>query len=123
MSALMFSSVAAAQPPSGLSSELLSVGLSLALVVLAIIFLALLVKRFNPNLGNSQDFKVIRSLPLGSKERLLVIEIDDKQHLLGVTPHSINYLYQLESPLEATPTAPFAKELSRLMSGANNNKK
>ncbi|WP_125783318.1 flagellar biosynthetic protein FliO [Pseudoalteromonas rubra] len=123
MSALMFSSVAAAQPPSGLSSELLSVGLSLALVVLAIIFLALLVKRFNPNLGNSQDFKVIRSLPLGSKERLLVIEIDDKQHLLGVTPHSINYLYQLESPLEVTPTAPFAKELSRLMSGANNNKK
>ena len=55
-------------------------------------------KKLNPNLANSDEFKVVRSLPLGSRERLMVIEIDNAQHLIGVTPHSINYLHKLETP-------------------------
>ncbi|BBN81116.1 hypothetical protein PA25_11010 [Pseudoalteromonas sp. A25] len=111
--------VLAKQQAVGLSSELLSVGLSLMLVVLLVIGLAILVKKFNPNIGNNEDFKVIRSLPLGTKERLMVIEIDNKQHLLGVTPHSINYLYQLELPLEQAQMPAFAKELSRYLGKQN----
>jgi flagellar protein FliO/FliZ len=113
----------AKQPMAGLSTELISVGLSLMLVVLVIIGLAFVVKKLNPNVGNSRDFKVIRSLPLGTKERLMVIEIDNKQHLLGVTPHSINYLHQLEQPLEEAQVPAFAKELSRFLGNQNNKKK
>nr|WP_238937500.1 flagellar biosynthetic protein FliO [Pseudoalteromonas sp. S16_S37] len=95
-------------------------GLSLMLVVLLVIGLGLLVKKLNPNIGNSKDFKVIRSLPLGTKERLMVVEIDNKQHLLGVTPNSINYLYLLEKPLEQADIPVFAKELSKFMGKQNN---
>ncbi|KZN47151.1 flagellar biosynthetic protein FliO [Pseudoalteromonas luteoviolacea] len=111
----MFANVAAATQSSGPNLDIVTVILSLLSIVALIIGLAWLVKRVNPNVGNNQDFKVVRSLPLGTRERLLVIEIDDKQHLLGVTPQNINYLYQLETPLDESQTAPFVKELSRFM--------
>ncbi|AOT07497.1 flagellar protein [Pseudoalteromonas luteoviolacea] len=115
MTWIMFTSAAAISQPQGPSLEIVTVMLSLASIVALIIGLAWLVKRVNPNVGNNQDFKVIRSLPLGTRERLLVIEIDEKQHLLGVTPQNINYLYQLETPLSENQSAPFVKELSRFM--------
>lgn len=99
----------------GLSSELLSMGLSLLLVVALIVGLALILKRLNPNIVNQKDFKVVRSISLGTKERLLVIELDNKQHLLGVTPNNINYLYQLETPLDGLNQAPFANELQKFL--------
>ncbi|PHI36959.1 flagellar biosynthetic protein FliO [Pseudoalteromonas sp. GCY] len=111
----------------GLSSELLSMGLSLMLVILLILGLAFVLKRLNPNIVNQKDFKVIRSISLGTKERLLVIELDDKQHLLGVTPNNINYLYQLETPLDDVSRTPFANELQKFLTGkgqvANNHNK
>lgn len=111
----------------GLSSELLSMGLSLMLVILLILGLAFVLKRLNPNIVNQKDFKVIRSISLGTKERLLVIELDEKQHLLGVTPNNINYLYQLETPLDDVSRTPFANELQKFLAGkgqvANNHNK
>ncbi|MDK1285650.1 flagellar biosynthetic protein FliO [Pseudoalteromonas umbrosa] len=115
MTWILFTNVAATQQPQGPSLEIVTVILSLVSIIALIVGLAWLVKRVNPNVGNNQDFKVIRSLPLGTRERLLVIEIDDKQHLLGVTPQNINYLTELETPLSETQTAPFVKELSRFM--------
>lgn len=99
----------------GLSSELLSMGLSLVLVIALIVGLAFILKRLNPNIVNQKDFKVVRSISLGTKERLLVIELDNKQHLLGVTPNNINYLYQLETPIEGLSQAPFASELQKFL--------
>ncbi|WP_425334930.1 flagellar biosynthetic protein FliO [Pseudoalteromonas piscicida] len=111
----------------GLSSELLSMGLSLVLVILLILGLAFVLKRLNPSIVNQKDFKVIRSISLGTKERLLVIELDNKHHLLGVTPNNINYLYQLETPLATVDQSPFANELQKFLAGkgraVDNNKK
>ena len=103
------------------AQNLMSVAMSLALVIVIIICLAVLVKRFTPNMPTMDEFKVIRSIPLGSKERLLVVEIDNKQHLLGVTPHSINYLYKLEKPLTAKEMPALAKSFSQILNP--NNKK
>ena len=103
------------------AQNLMSVAMSLALVIVIIVCLAVLVKRFTPNMPTMDEFKVIRSIPLGSKERLLVVEIDNKQHLLGVTPHSINYLYQLEKPLTAKEMPALAKSFSQILNP--NNKK
>ncbi|SFC23437.1 flagellar biosynthetic protein FliO [Pseudoalteromonas denitrificans] len=101
--------------------NLMSVAMSLAIVIFAIVILAMLVKRFNPHLTDLDEFKVIRSIPLGSKERLIVVEIDEKQHLLGVTPQTINYLYQLEKPLEAKEMPQLAKTFSQLLGAKKSN--
>ena len=97
------------------TADLLSMVMSLLLVLVVIIGLAFFVKKLNPNLANSDEFKVVRSLPLGSRERLMVIEIDNAQHLIGVTPHSINYLHKLETPLKEKELPELAKRFGKLL--------
>ncbi|MBW4965157.1 MULTISPECIES: flagellar biosynthetic protein FliO [unclassified Pseudoalteromonas] len=97
------------------TGDLISMVLSLIAVLVLIVVLAVFVKKLNPNLANSDEFKVVRSLPLGSRERLMVVEIDNAQHLLGVTPHSINYLHKLESPLSEKEIPELAKQFSKLL--------
>lgn len=109
---------ALAAEPAGFQ-QLASMLLSLILVVVCIVALGLLVKRFNPQITQSEDFKVIRTINLGSKERLLVVEMDDKHHVLGVTSGSINYLYQLETPLADQQVPEFAKQLAHFMNPKN----
>ncbi len=73
--------------------------ISLALVIVAIVLLALLYKKLQLKMPGSKHFKVIATLPVGQKERLLVIEIQGKQRVIGVTPHSVNFLFELENSL------------------------
>ena len=73
--------------------------ISLALVVGAIIVLALLYKKLQLKMPGSRHFKVIATLPVGPKERILVIEIQGKQRAIGVTSQSVNFLFDLENPL------------------------
>jgi flagellar protein FliO/FliZ len=37
----------------------------------------------------------------GTKERVLVIEVGDEQHLVGITSHNISHLAKLEVPLNS----------------------
>ena len=105
------------------TGDILSMVLSLVMVLVLIIVLAFFVKKFNPNLANSDEFKVVRSLPLGSRERLMVVEIDNAQHLLGVTPHSINYLHKLETPLSEKELPELAKRFGKLLNPQSNQNK
>lgn len=73
--------------------------ISLALVVGAIVVLALLYKKLQLKMPGSKHFKVVATLPVGQKERILVIEIQGKQRVIGVTPNSVNFLFDLENPL------------------------
>lgn len=116
----VFAATDAATP----TTDILSMLMSLIVVVVLILVLAFFVKKLNPNLTNSDEFKVIRSLPLGSRERLMVVEIDNAQHLLGVTPHSINYLHKLDTPLTEKELPELAKRFSTLLNPQlNKNKK
>lgn len=87
-------------------SMLVSLLMVLALIVIA----ATILKKFRmvPQLG--QGMKVITSMHLGPKERLVVVEVNEKQLLLGVTAHNISILQQLETPL--TPAQPLPTELA-----------
>lgn len=72
---------------------------SFALVIGLIFVLAWLAKRyFNPQKwGMSiQGIRVVQSLPLGVKKKLMVVEVEGKRLLLGVGNDSITRLCELE---------------------------
>lgn len=72
------------------------------LMVLALIFIsALLLKRFNFTQQNSGQMKVISSLSLGVKERLVVAQVGEQQLVLGVTSQQITLIKSLEEPITA----------------------
>ncbi len=78
---------------------------ALVLVLGLIVGLAWLLKRM-PGSGFRQadGLRVVASLPLGAKERAVVVEVGGRQLLLGVTAHGIRTLHELPEPLP--PAAP-----------------
>jgi flagellar biosynthetic protein FliO len=88
---------------SGLS--LGKIAISLTAVLLLVVVLGWLFKKLTMRLPGSQHIKVICSVAIGQRERLLVIEIQGKQRVLGVTPQSINMLFELENSLPDTKLA------------------
>lgn len=73
--------------------------ISLALVLGAILALAFLYKKMQLKMPGNRHFKIIATLAVGPKERILVIELQGKQRVIGVTAHSVNFLFELENPL------------------------
>ena len=98
--ALSFS--ASAQSTSSLTSvsSVVSIFLSLLLVIGVIFALAWVMRRFNVAHAGGGQMKVVASMIAGSKEKIMVIEVGDEQHLIGVTSHNISHLSKLETPLE-----------------------
>jgi len=89
-----------AQPAFGSAPDLLSVAGSLFVVVAVIVALALLVARVNRLRASSGDVvTVVASQALGPKERLLVVEVADKQLLLGMTSNSVATLHVFDEPI------------------------
>jgi flagellar protein FliO/FliZ len=92
--------------PPGVGS-LGQVTLSLGLV-LAIIFAAAWIVRRMRGFGRpaSGALDVIANLPLGQKERAVLVRVGKQQILLGVAPGRINTLHVLPEPVElSTPPA------------------
>jgi flagellar protein FliO/FliZ len=65
--------------------------------------LAWLLKRTN-NLQSSANgqLKIIAGLPLGTRERVVLIEAGNEQILVGVTPQQIQTLHVLKSPIDTS---------------------
>lgn len=76
------------------SSHIVDVLLALAVVTVAIIALAWVVKRLgNTSFLQQPGMKVISSLPMGTREKVVLIEVNHQKLLLGVTPHNISSLH------------------------------
>ncbi|WNJ94647.1 flagellar biosynthetic protein FliO [Vibrio ruber] len=92
---------------------------SLIFVVAIILVLALLLKKMRlPALGHQKDLMIIRQLPIGTKEKLLVVQAGEEQFLVGATSHSIQLISKLEQPLTSKSQAaehPFAGQLNRFL--------
>ena len=80
-----------------------SMVLSLLMVLALIIICALVLKRFNLTQQGVSQLKVVTSLSLGAKERVVVIQAGDQQLLLGVTAQQVTLIERLAEPL-ATQT-------------------
>ena len=75
--------------------------LSSALVIGLLLALGQLLRRLKlPALGGNRQLKVVSSLALGTKEKLVVVQVGKEQVLLGITPQNISHLGKLEQPLE-----------------------
>jgi flagellar protein FliO/FliZ len=80
-----------------IGEHITQIGLALALIVALVVALGYVVKRLNQGgLRNAGDIKVVASTFLGPKERILLVEVNDRQILVGVNPQSINALSEFQ---------------------------
>jgi flagellar protein FliO/FliZ len=96
---------AAPAAPSDVGS-LGEVTLALALVLAAIFGAAWLLRRvrgFGKPQGTALD--ILADLPVGTKERAVLIRVGAKQILLGVAPGRVNTLHVLDEPVREVATA------------------
>ncbi len=102
------------------ATQLLNVAFSLLLIIGLILTLAWLLRRFGQgNFLNQQAMKIVASMPLGTRERLLVVEVGGQQLLLGVTAHQISTLHVFDEPVvdaSGGTSTEFKKRLTALMS-------
>ncbi|MAR90583.1 MAG: flagellar biosynthetic protein FliO [Pseudomonadales bacterium] len=110
----------------GGGSDVLTMLLGLTAVLALVLGLAWLSRRFNIGHASGGQSMVVRSaLSLGPKEKLLLVEVQGEQLLLGVTPQSVNLIlrYPNQSGAEssasdaggATKGNEFAKRMQALL--------
>lgn len=102
------------------ASYLMKLTGGLLLVVAVIFILAWLVKRLNlTQHSQNSALKVVAGLSLGTRDRIVVLQVGGEQVLLGLTPGRIEKLHTLAEPLSvddyANPITPFAIKLNNLM--------
>jgi flagellar protein FliO/FliZ len=117
--------VAAATTPvpttDGMISQIVQLVLGLGLVVGLIFGLAWLLRRMQNQAGprGNQAIQLLASQSLGTRERLLLVQVGEEQVLLGLTAGRITPLHVLNEPVvmpASNATTPdFAKRLQELL--------
>ncbi|HOY23550.1 MAG TPA: flagellar biosynthetic protein FliO [Cellvibrio sp.] len=106
-----------ALPPQTTSSasQLASLLGGLILILGLIYGLSWFVKRFSQGgFMQNPNMKIISAMPLGTRERLLLVDVGGKQLLLGVTATQINTLHVFDEPVaQAEKSAPIASDFSQ----------
>jgi flagellar protein FliO/FliZ len=70
------------------------------LVVIALIFLlAYLVKRLKLVPSSHGVLKTLAVTPLGQREKMVLVEVDGQQYLLGVTSQQVSLIDKLDTPI------------------------
>lgn len=126
----LFSVPTYAQDTTDFSSitQIASIFFSLLFVIAIIFALAFIMRRFNVTQAGKGELKVIASLVAGTKERVIVVQVGQEQHMLGVTAHNINHLAHLTSPIhiesvnEGVSASSFQQKLTQAMAQAINPK-
>ncbi|MEY8262612.1 MAG: flagellar biosynthetic protein FliO [Bermanella sp.] len=107
-------------PLAGSQEQLIQVTLSLLLVLAVIYAVAWIIKRNRGVQGLSGlPMKTLAVLPMGVKEKIVLIEVGGKQILLGMTAHNINALASFDEPIlvaKDKTTTGFAERLKQIMS-------
>ena len=92
----------------------------LILVVAVIFILAWLVKRLNLT-QHSQNglLRIVAGLAVGTKDRIVLLQVGEEQILLGLSPGRIEKLHTLCDPIiiedNIDSITPFAQKLNKLM--------
>jgi flagellar protein FliO/FliZ len=86
------------------------------MVLAVIVISAMILKRFQGVRQTHHGLKIVTSLHLGAKEKLVVVQAGDKQLLLGVTTQQVTLLETLDEPLVNAKenSVDFAQSLAKL---------
>lgn len=108
----------------GSGSHLLSVTFALLFIVLLIVAVSWFIRRFGSGVfAGNPHMKILAAMPLGTRERVILVEVGGQQLLLGVTASQINTLHVFSEPVDlGTPTAPvsdFSRKLMTLLQKNN----
>lgn len=130
--ALLFGTAACygadAESTAGLGrAALIQTVIGLAVVIAVIYALAWLAKRTNVgSMGRDKGLKVVSVLPLGTREKAVLVDIAGTQMLLGVAPGRVSTLHVFAEPVVSTSahtprdkssfeTSDFAKKLNDIL--------
>lgn len=86
------------------AGSLLTVLLSLGLILGGFVAVAWFARRYLPGMGAQGAVKVVASTAVGSRERVVMIEVEHTWLLLGVGGGNVRLLHSLPKPDQA-PTA------------------
>jgi flagellar protein FliO/FliZ len=82
----------------------------------AILLVLWLVKRFTGLGVQGRHLKVVAALPLGTREKAVLIEVGGKQLLLGVAPGRVSLLQRFDEPVvDSDPGASFGTKLREVL--------
>lgn len=120
--ALATPGVAWAQSPlSGADTSYTKLALTLAFIVGLIFACGWLVRRMAGGAGfNHRHIKVLSVMPLGTREKLMLVKAADEYLLLGVTPNGITTLHRYDEPVDISDNhmaSPFADRMKGLLKG------
>lgn len=101
-----------ARPGLSLHSGLVQMILGLMVILVLIIGAAWLLRRFMPLRGGEGAIKVLGGLTLGSRERVVLLQVGETRLLVGISPGRVATLYALDGQ-EGT----FAHELAAARKG------
>lgn len=92
------------------TSQLANLLGGLTLIIVLIYGLSWFVKRFaQGGFMHNPSMKIVSALPLGTRERLILVDVGGKQLLLGVTASQINTLHVFDEPIVQTEKVPTEK--------------
>lgn len=117
--------VSAGEPASAMPAfeeQLVQVLGGLAMVLALVAALAWLVRRLNgARIAGARNLRLVAGISLGSRERILVVEVGEVQLVVGVAPGRVQALHVLDRPLpgtapdQAMESAHFAGRLAQFM--------
>lgn len=107
LAALAVPVAAGAQAGEGVapSEQILKLAAGLVVIVGAIVLLSFVLKRAGGSWtgGARADFRVLASLPLGARERVVLLQAGERQLLIGVAPGSVRILHHFDTPMMQAP--------------------
>jgi flagellar protein FliO/FliZ len=100
------------------AEALMQLLLGLVLVVLLILTVSWVLRRFSGIAPVSKNMRVLGVMPLGAREKVVLVKVGDKQILLGVAPGRVSHLQSFDEPVVDSdePGKGFAHRLSEAMS-------
>lgn len=107
--------------PAVSGGDILNLGVSILIVLAAILILGWLYSRSRLVGGGSELINVVATRALGPKERLLIVEVADQQLLVGMTATAVQTLHVFDKPVcvaeKDTRQAGFAGRLRAALQG------
>lgn len=103
-------------PPTPVAVNPLNLILGLMFLVIIVVAGWWMVQRAGGlQIKSGNGLRVVTAISVGTRERVVLIEIAGEQMLLGVAPGRVNLLHRFDQPVIATSNDDFASKIRQVM--------